>query len=201
MMEVWLRLIVSCTILGLGVGLLLAAALGSDGYSTMISGFSLALSLPFWVVNLLVGLLLVAFAWARGLRPGPGTVLQPVIVGVVVSAVTGELVQPGQLWARAGLLLIALPVVAVGVAGYLAADAGAGPTEAAAIALEPQIPFRWSYTAVQGGGAVAGWACGAAVGPGTVVMIVALGPLVSSLARAVPVLRAKTVVSPPGVRS
>ncbi len=83
-------------------------------------------------------------------------------------------------------------MLAVGVAGYLAADAGAGPTEAAAIALDPPISFRWSYSVVQGGGAVVGWACGAAIGPGTLIVIVLLGPLVSWLSRTVPALRAAT---------
>lgn len=170
--RIWSQLLTSCAVLGVGVGLLLTASLGSDGYSTLINGLSLAFSVDFWVVNLLVGLILVAIAWARGLTPGLGTVLQPVVVGFVVSAVTGMLTEPEQWWTRAILLIVAIPVLAVGVAGYLAADAGAGPTEAAAIALDPPIPFRWSYSVVQGGGAIGGWACGAAIGPGTLIVIV-----------------------------
>ena len=188
----WLQLLVSCTVLGIGVGLLLTASLGSDGYSTLINGLSLALDVDFWVVNLVVGVVLVAIAWARGLTPGLGTVLQPVVVGFVVSLVLGLLAEPDQWWLRITLLVVAIPVLALGVAGYLAADAGAGPTEAAAIALDPPIPFRWSYSVVQGGGALAGWACGAAVGPGTLIVIVFLGPLVSWMSRSVPVLRAET---------
>ncbi|GEP36342.1 hypothetical protein NPS01_00050 [Nocardioides psychrotolerans] len=189
MLTVVTRLVVSCTVLGIGVGLLLTAALGSDGYSTMINGISLALELDFWIVNLAVGIVLVGVAWARGLRPGVGTVVQPVVVGAVVTAVLAVLEQPEQWWARAALLAISLPVVAIGVAGYLAEGAGAGPTEAAAIALDPPVPFRWSYGLVQGGGAVIGWLCGAAVGPGTLLVIVLLGPMVSwvsTLARAQP---------------
>jgi uncharacterized protein len=190
--RIWLQLLVSCTVLGVGVGLLLTASLGSDGYSTLINGLSLTLDVDFWVVNLVVGVILVAIAWARGLTPGLGTVLQPVVVGFVVSLVLGLLAEPDQWWLRITLLVVAIPVLALGVAGYLAADAGAGPTEAAAIALDPPIPFRWSYSVVQGGGALAGWACGAAVGPGTLIVIVFLGPLVSWMSRTVPALRAET---------
>ena len=179
MLAVVSRLVVSCTVLGIGVGMLLTAALGSDGYSTMINGISLALDVDFAVVNLAVGVVLVALAWARGLRPGLGTVVQPVVVGVVVSVVLAVLEQPDQWWARALLLVVSLPVLAIGVAGYLAEDAGAGPTEAAAIALDPPVPFRWSYGIVQGGGALVGYACGAAVGPGTLLVIVLLGPMVT----------------------
>lgn len=186
MLAVVSRLVVSCTVLGIGVGMLLTAALGSDGYSTMINGISLALDVDFAVVNLAVGVVLVALAWARGLRPGLGTVVQPVVVGVVVSVVLAVLEQPDQWWARALLLVVSLPVLAIGVAGYLAEDAGAGPTEAAAIALDPPVPFRWSYGIVQGGGALVGYACGAAVGPGTLLVIVLLGPMVTWVSTRVP---------------
>lgn len=184
-----LRLVVSCIVLGVGVALLLSAALGSDGYSTMINGLALAFGVGFWVVNLVVGTVLVALSWARGLRPGAGTIVQPVVVGAVVSVVLSLVGTPEEWWVRVVLLVVSVPVLAVGVAGYLAADAGAGPTEAAAIALDPPVPFRWSYSIVQGGGALVGWLCGAAVGPGTVLVIVGLGPLIGWLSRRFPVLR------------
>ena len=177
------RLVLYCAVLGVGVALLLSAALGSDGYSTFINGVSIATGLPFWAVNLAVGVALIALAWARGVRPGWGTVVQPVVVGVTVSAVMGVLEQPETLVARSALLALSLVVVAVGVAGYLAVDAGAGPTEAAAMALDAPLPFAWSYGLVQGGGALVGWLCGAAVGVGTVLVIALLGPLVELATR------------------
>ncbi|MGH9249524.1 MAG: hypothetical protein ACRD0W_08440, partial [Acidimicrobiales bacterium] len=69
-------LFISCVVLGVGVALLLETALGSDGYSTLINGLSIATGVPFVVVNCVVGVLLVAMAWTRGLRPGLGTVVQ-----------------------------------------------------------------------------------------------------------------------------
>lgn len=174
--------------------MLLTAGLGSDGYATLINGLSIAFSVDFWIVNLVVGLSLVAIAWTRGLTPGIGSVLQPVVVGLVVSAVINLLAEPEYWWAQAALAIMAIPVLALGVAGYLAADAGAGPLEAAAIVLNPPIPFRWSYSVVQGGGAIAGWACGAAIGPGTLVTIVCVGPLVSWLSHTVPALSADSTV-------
>ncbi len=175
------RLVVSCVILGIGVAMLLIASLGSDGYSTMINGLSIALDVKFFVVNLVVGVLLVAMAWLRGLKPGLGTITQPLVVGVVVSGLLDAFEEPGAMWVRVVLLVLSFPVLAVGVAGYLAVDAGAGPTEAAALAFDPPVPFKWSYSVVQGGGALIGWLGGAAVGPGTLLVIFLLGPLVDLL--------------------
>lgn len=176
-------LFISCLVLGAGVTMLLQAGLGSDGYSTLINGLSIATGAPFVLVNCVVGVLLVAMAWARGLRPGLGTVVQPVVVGFAVSAGMSVLDQPDHPILRGALLVLAFPVLAMGVAGYLGSGTGAGPTEAAALAWDPPVPFRWSYSVVQGGGALVGWLLGAAIGPGTLMVILLLGPAVDQLSR------------------
>lgn len=170
--------------LGVGVGLLLTADLGSDGYSTFVNGLALTFDVPFWIFNLVVGVVLVALAAARGVRPGIGTVAQVVLVGVVISLVLDLLGTPDPLPARAALLVLAFPVLAVGIAAYLGSHTGAGPAEAAALAWDPPVPFRWSYSLVQGGGALGGWLLGATIGPGTIAVILALGPLVDLASRA-----------------
>jgi len=68
-----LQLVTACLVLGLRVALLLLAGLGSDGYSTLINGLSIAGGISFLLVNCAVGLLLIWLAWLRGLEPGPGT--------------------------------------------------------------------------------------------------------------------------------
>jgi uncharacterized membrane protein YczE len=45
------------------------------------------------------------------------------------------------------------------------------------------VPFKWSYSVVQGGGAVVGWLLGATIGLGTVAVIVLLGPGVDLASR------------------
>ena len=46
-------------VLGVGVGMLLAADLGSDGFSTFVNGVSLSTGVEFWIVNIVVGVVLV----------------------------------------------------------------------------------------------------------------------------------------------
>jgi uncharacterized protein len=179
-------LFVSCIVLGLGVGLLLTASLGSDGYSTLVNGLSIWSDVPFLAVNAVVGAVFVALAWSRGVAPGWGTIVQPLVVGATINGVLVVLDEPDSLLARSALLIVAFPVVAVGVAGYLGSGAGAGPTEAAALAFDPPVAFRWSYSMLQGGGALVGWLLGAAIGPGTLLVIFLLGPTVDLVAARVP---------------
>lgn len=187
------QLIVSCVVLGAGVAMLLLTALGSDGYSTFVNGLSLALDVPFLAVNCALGVVLVALAWWRGLVPGIGTVVQPVVVGFTVSVLLDNVSAPDAVVTRIVVLLVAFLVLAVGVAGYLGSGTGAGPTEAAALAFDPPVPFRWSYSVVQGGGAVGGWLLGAAIGPGTLLVILLLGPAADLIIRRIPALGVPTM--------
>ena len=74
-------------------------------------------------------------------------------------------------------------MLAVGIAAYLGSQTGAGPGEAAALAWDPPVAFKWSYSLVQGGGALAGWLLGATIGLGTLAVIFLLGPAVDLASR------------------
>ncbi len=176
-------LLVGCLVLGTGVAMLLAADLGSDGYSTFVNGISLSTGMEFWIANALVGAVLVTLAMLRKVIPGIGTVVQVVLVGVVVDVALGLMATPDGLVWRGLLLAAAFPVLAVGIALYLGSHTGAGPAEAAALAWDPPIAFRWSYSMVQGGGALGGWLLGATIGVGTLAVIFLLGPAVDLTAR------------------
>jgi uncharacterized membrane protein YczE len=175
--------LVGCKVLGLGVAMLLSADLGSDGFSTLVNGIAISADIAFWISNLLVGLAFLALAAARRVYPGLGTVVQVVVVGATVSGLLEVIPTPDRLVLQALLLAAAFPVLAVGIAVYLGSHTGAGPAEAAALAWDPPLRFRWSYSAVQGGGALVGWVLGATIGVGTVAVIVLLGPGVDLASR------------------
>lgn len=176
-------LVVGCLVLGFGVALLLVADLGSDGFSTLVNGLAITAGLPFFVANTIVSGGFLVLAALRRVLPGIGTLVQIALVGATVSVVFDYLATPSGLAARIGLVIIAMPVLAVGIAMYLGANLGAGPIEAAALAWDPPVPFRWSYSAVQLLGAVSGWLLGGTVGLTTVVVIASLGPLVDLTSR------------------
>ncbi len=178
-----LLLVVGCLVLGTGVAMLLSADLGSDGYSTLVNGLSRAAGMPFVAANVLVSVAFLLMAAIRRVVPGVGTVVQIVVVGFTVSWLLPVIGTPDSLVLRALLLAAAFPVLALGVAAYLGSQLGAGPAEAAALAWDPPLPFRWTYSAVQGGGALVGWLLGATLGAGTLAVIVLLGPGVDLASR------------------
>jgi uncharacterized membrane protein YczE len=178
-----LLLFAGCLVLGSGVALLLTADLGSDGFSTMVNGVSLALGIDFWLANTIISVIFLAMAAARRVFPGFGTLVQVLVVGFTVSVLMDVLSTPDALPLRVLLLVVAIPVVALGIAAYLGSRTGAGPAEAAGLAWDPPVPFKWSYSLVQGGGALLGWLLGATIGVGTIAVILLLGPMVDLASR------------------
>ncbi|WP_196803966.1 hypothetical protein [Marmoricola sp. URHB0036] len=176
-------LVVGCLVLGTGVAMLLTADLGSDGFSTLVNGTAIRTGLPFFVANLGISLAFLLLAAARRLLPGVGTVVQIVLVGLVVDRLLPVLDKPDSVLGQALLLTAAFPVLSLGIAAYLGAHLGAGPIEAAALAWDPPLPFKWSYSVAQFGGAALGWLLGATIGPGTVAVILLLGPAVDLTSR------------------
>lgn len=177
------QLFLGCIVLGIGVGLLLTADLGSDGYSTLVNGIARKTDWEFVFANVAVSVVFLGVAATRRVIPGFGTVVQVVVVGLTVSLVLDQVDTPDSTLIQVGYLLVAFPVLAIGVALYLGTHLGAGPAEGAAQAWDPPLPFRWSYSVLQGGGALAGWLLGASVGIGTLLVIGLLGPLVDLAAR------------------
>lgn len=177
------QVFLGCVVLGAGVALLLTADLGSDGFSTLVNGLSLSTGMAFWLANLVVSVGFLSLAAARRTFPGVGTVVQILVVGGTVSVLLEVLSTPDSWPGRIAMLALAFPVLAVGIATYLGSHTGAGPAEAAALAWDPPLPFRWSYSAVQLSSAVVGWLLGATLGVATVLVVVLLGPLVDVAAR------------------
>jgi uncharacterized membrane protein YczE len=172
-------LVLACTVLGCGVALVLLARFGGDGYSSQINGLSRWSGLPYAAVNWLIGFALVLIAWSRGVRPGPGTITHPIVVGLVVDAML-HLPGPSSGTGRGALLVAGIGLMSVGVAGYLDVGLGSGPFEAATFALRP-IPFRLAYTMLQAAAAVGGWLLGSSIGAGTILVVFGVGPLVGRL--------------------
>ena len=187
------QLFVSCVVLGAGVALLLDARLGSDGYSMLINGLSITTGVEFGVVNVVVGVIFVAHgvaarphAWSRDDRSAGGRGIRRLRAAAdpAHARLAGRPVRE---------LALAFVLLILGVAGYLASELGAGPTEVAALAWDPPVPFRWSYSAVQFLGGLTGWWCGADFGVGTIIVVLLIGPCV---ARLIPLLTPATLLKP-----
>ncbi|GAB76944.1 Uncharacterized membrane protein YczE [Austwickia chelonae] len=174
-------LLFSCTVLALGVVFLIASRQGADGYSTLLNGVTISSGLSFTAVCVVVGLVFIGIGWSRGLKPDLGTIVQPVLVGVVAGAALPLVPQATGTVGQWGQFALGFALLSFGIAGYLSADLGVGPTEGPAVAFEPLIPFRWAYLGVQVLGCLIGWLCQADVGVGTLLVVFGISPVIDRL--------------------
>ncbi|MCU1363115.1 MAG: putative rane protein [Acidimicrobiaceae bacterium] len=164
---------------GVGLGLLVRARLGLDPWDVLSQGLSRHLGLQIgWVVDVLGAVVLLAWIPLRQ-RPGLGTLLNIVVVGLAANA-TLDLVPfvPGLAW-RVALMVSAVLLVAVATGGYIGAGLGPGPRDGLMTGIAARgHSIRVVRFSLEVSVLVIGYLLGGSVGVGTVVYAVCIGPLV-----------------------
>jgi uncharacterized membrane protein YczE len=164
---------------GVGLGLLVRARLGLDPWDVLSQGISRHLGLQIgWVVDMLGAVVLLAWIPLRQ-RPGLGTLLNIVVVGLAANG-TLDLVPfvHGLAW-RVALMVSAVLLVAVATGGYIGAGLGPGPRDGLMTGIAARgHSIRVVRFALEVSVLVIGYLLGGSVGVGTVVYAVCIGPLV-----------------------
>ncbi len=174
------QLVVGLWLYGVTMALMVRAGLGLNPWDVFHEGLTHHVPLTFGQVVIAVGAV-VLLAWIPlRQRPGLGTVLNVLVIGVAAD-VTLAMLPPAESVPVAVVLLIA-GVVGNGLAGamYVAAGLGAGPRDGlwTGIVARTGASVRLVRTLLEVGVVVAGFALGGTIGLGTVLYALGIGPLV-----------------------
>ncbi|HUS23173.1 MAG TPA: hypothetical protein VMZ66_14310, partial [Aeromicrobium sp.] len=154
--------------------------LGLDPWDVFHEGLTHHVPLTFGQVVIAVGVLVLLLWIPLRQRPGIGTVLNVILIGLAADAGIALVSAPEDLWARA--LLLGAGIVGNGLAGalYISAKLGTGPRDGLWVALVARtgISVRAMRTGIEVLVLVSGFLLGGTVGVGTVVYALAIGPLV-----------------------
>ena len=162
----------------------LRAALGLSPWDVLADGVRRNTPLSFGVAVILIGLLLVLGSLLAGIRPGPGTIANMVLIGafadLLLSTGIGSTLDEGALWARVAVMLGGILTTGLGSALYIGAELGAGPRDSLMIAVATRTHLRIGVAraVVEGSALLIGILLGGSVGIGTVVFAVGIGPAV-----------------------
>ncbi len=175
----FVSLIIGLVVFGFSLALLVAADLGLDPWDVLHQGIARSLGVRLGGVVVLTSLfVLVAWIPLRQ-RPGLGTVLNALLIGVVFEAAIAMLPELESLTARATGLVAAIGLNAVATGLYIGAGLGPGPRDGLMTGLAAKgWPIRRVRTLIELTVLGVGWALGGTVGVGTVVFAAAIGPLV-----------------------
>ncbi len=170
-------------VIGAGVSVMLWSGLGPGPLDVFIGAVRMRTGLPLTLAVWLVIAAMIAAAWLMGRRPGPGTLVTPLIAGPSMQAGLAALdrVQPpGSLAVVLVLHVAAVFVVGVGAGALIVSGLGAGSGELLATAAsdrsgrpEPRLRMAFELTWL-----AAGAALGGPIGLGTVVVALTIGPAV-----------------------
>jgi uncharacterized membrane protein YczE len=173
------RCIVGLAIFGVGIALLIDANLGAAPWDVFHTGVAELTGLPVGQVTIITGVVLL-FLWVPlGETLGLGTVLNAIEIGLVVDLVLPLLPEPDLIVARTAMMLGGVVVIAIGSGLYIGAGLGPGPRDGLMTGFAKRgISIRFARTAIELTVLIIGIALGGAIGIGTAVFALGIGPLV-----------------------
>lgn len=194
-------MLIAVIIMGAGVGFFMLAAMGSDPFSTLNLGISSKLHLSFGTWQAIFNiLLLVLVVVVDRSKLGLGTIGNMFLVGFaadIVSGLLSQVITASELGvpARVGMTLLGVSMQLVGCSLYVTSGLGMAPYDCVSYIVpeRTKIPFRWWRIFTDVVCVAIGFACGAAIGIGTIIMAFCTGPILPLLNRYLsePLLRAE----------
>jgi uncharacterized membrane protein YczE len=173
------RCVFGLTLFGLGIALLIDADLGAAPWDVFHTGVSEITGIPVGTVIIAVGVLLL-IAWIPlGERPGLGTILNALVIGVVVDLTLPLSPDDAALGVRVAMMLLGIVIIAVGSGLYIGAGLGPGPRDGLMTGLARRaLSIRAARTGIEVAVLVAGVALGGSIGIGTALFAFGIGALV-----------------------
>ena len=177
-------LILGLVLFGMGIALKLRSGLGLSPWDAFHQGVARHVPFSIGLVVILVSAV-VLLAWIPlKQRVGIGTVFNVMVVGSTVDVTLLVVGETDALLVRWLYLLAGIGFAGIGSGLYIGARLGPGPRDGVMTGLADRgISIRLARLLIEGTVLVAGWLLGGAVGVGTVVFAVLIGPLVQFFLR------------------
>ena len=162
----------------------LRAALGLSPWDVLADGVRRNTPLTFGLAVILIGLVLVLGSLAAGIKPGPGTIANMVLIGafadLMLSTGVGGGLGEGSMLLRVVVMLGGILTTGLGSALYIGAELGAGPRDSLMIAVATRSGLRVGVAraVIEGSALLIGILLGGSVGIGTLVFALGIGPAV-----------------------
>ena len=173
------QLLVGLVGYGVTASMMVLAGLGLDPWDVLHQGLSrtLGLGIGTWAVIASVLVLLCGWVPLRQ-RPGVGTVMNAILVGLVMDVMLAAVHPPHVLWVRIALLVGGVVGNGFATGFYIGAGLGPGPRDGLSTGIAARgHSMRVVRTTIEGSVLVVGFLLGGTVGVGTLLYATAIGPL------------------------
>jgi uncharacterized protein len=189
------RLLVGLVLFGAGDALLVASLLGNSPWTVFAQGISVQTPLSVGAATIATSFVLLLLWIPLGQRPGLGTVLNAVVVGLAIDATLLVLPDSAPLAVRGFEVLAGIGLVGLGSGLYLSTVLGPGPRDGLMTGLHRRTgrPVALVRTLIELTALVVGVLLGGRFGIGTVAFALLIGPAVAMGLRVAGVHRPDTL--------
>jgi len=174
-----LRLVASWVLVAIGVPMLIRAELGVAPFDVLNTGVTEATGWSLGVAFIVNAMIFFTIGTLLGARPGWGSIVGTAVIGPLVDTALRIIPDQRLLLPRMGLFGAGTLIIAVAICLVITTELGAGPTEVVMLGLIRRgmdiVPARWI---ADGTPLVIGTVLGGAIGVGTVLFALLLGPMV-----------------------
>jgi uncharacterized membrane protein YczE len=179
LVERFVRCLAGLALFGLGSAMFFASDLGAAPWDVFHQGLAERIDLPVGVVIELIGVAIMLAWFPLGLRPGWGTLLNAIEIGLVVILIGDLLPTSDHLIPRLAYMLGGLFSIGIGSGIYIGVGLGTGPRDGLMLGLaNDRISVRLTRTLIEATVLVAGIALGGTAGVGTALFAFGIGPVV-----------------------
>lgn len=174
------QLVIGLVLYGVGLGLMVRAAIGVPPWDVLSQGLVIHLGLNFGAWTNIIGVVVLLLWIPIRQKPGLGTVLNVLMIGPSAQLVLWLLPEQVSLWVRIPLFALGLFTVAVASGLYIGARLGPGPRDGLMTGLHARTGLKiWMVrTGIEVTVLIVGWILGGNVGIGTLLFALLIGPMV-----------------------
>ena len=173
----FIKLVVGLFIYGIGVAMTVDAQLGLAPWDVLAQGISKKTTLTFGYATVLVSVL-VLIAWIPlRVKPGLGSVMNAVMVGLVADLALSFIPTPDVYWQKLLLFFGGMVVISFATGLYISCGMGKGPRDGlnVGIAQRFKLPFWQARSIVEVTVVAIGFLLGGQVREGTLIFALGIG--------------------------
>ena len=173
------RCVIGLAFFGIGISMVMDARIGAPPWDVFHQGVAERVDREVGTVIIATGAALMLLWIPLRQKPGIGTILNAIEIGLVANVALAILPRPDSVAVQVPMMLGGVVVTAIGSGLYIGSGLGPGPRDGIMTGLAARgVPLRIARTGIEVTVLVVGWFLGGQVGIGTVAFAVLIGPLV-----------------------
>lgn len=173
------RCLVGLALFAVGISLQMNANIGAPPWDVFHQGVAKQTEISIGKIIVMTGFALLTLWIPLKQKPGLGTILNALEIGLVADIALGIIPEPNNILIRIIMVVVGIVTVAIGTGLYIGSALGPGPRDGLMTGLAKRgIPIRVGRTAIEITVLIVGMILGGQVGIATFAFAFGVGPLV-----------------------